>query len=102
MFLDTIPEDATWSTCGVGPAQFAGAMYAAPIGGNIRVGLEDNIWVSKGKLAEGSWEQVKKAVEIAKIAEREVATPDEAREMLAVSYTHLRAHETRHDLVCRL
>lgn len=82
LFLDTIPEDATWSTCGVGPAQFTGAMYAAPIGGHIRVGLEDNIWVSKGKLAEGSWEQVKKAAEIAKLADREVATPDEAREML--------------------
>ncbi len=82
LFLDTIPEDATWSTCGVGPAQFMGAMYAAPIGGHIRVGLEDNIWVSKGKLAEGSWEQVKKAVKIAKLADREVATPDEAREML--------------------
>ena len=82
MFLDTIPEDATWSSCGVGPAQFAGAMTAAPIGGHIRVGLEDNIWLKKGQLAEGSFEQVKKAVEIVKLADREVATPDEAREML--------------------
>ncbi|MCG2796533.1 MAG: 3-keto-5-aminohexanoate cleavage protein [Actinomycetia bacterium] len=82
MFLDTIPEDATWSTCGVGPAQFAGAMHSAPQGGHIRVGLEDNIWISKGKLAEGSWEQVKKAAEIARLADREVATPDETREML--------------------
>ena len=84
LFLDTIPEDATWSTCGVGPAQFAGAMYAAPIGGNIRVGLEDNIWLTRGKLAEGSWEQVKKAVEIVKMADREPATPDETREMLGL------------------
>lgn len=82
LFLDTIPEDATWSTCGVGPAQFMGAMYAAPIGGHIRVGLEDNIWLSKGRLAEGSWEQVKKAAEIARLADREVATPDETREIL--------------------
>jgi len=81
-FLETIPDDATWSTCGVGPAQFAGAMHAAPQGGHIRVGLEDNIWISKGKLAEGSWEQVKKASEIARLADREVATPDETREML--------------------
>jgi len=84
LFLETIPEDATWSTCGVGPAQFAGAFHAAVNGGHIRVGLEDNIWVSKGKLAEGSWEQVKKAVEIAKLAEREIATPDDTREMLGL------------------
>lgn len=82
LFLETIPEDATWSSCGVGPAQFAGAFHAAVNGGHIRVGLEDNIWVSKGKLAEGSWEQAKKATEIVKLADREVATPDEAREML--------------------
>ena len=82
MFLDTIPVDATWSSCGVGPAQFAGAMYAAAVGGHIRVGLEDNIWVWKGKMAEGSWEQVQRAAMIAKAADREVATPDETRAML--------------------
>ena len=84
LFLETIPEDATWSSCGVGAAQFAGAFHAAVNGGHIRVGLEDNIWISKGKLAEGSWEQVAKAVEIAKLADREVATPDETREMLGL------------------
>ena len=84
LFLDTIPEDATFSSCGVGPAQFAGAMHAAANGGHIRVGLEDNIWLSKGKLAQGSWEQAKKACEIAALADREVATPDETREMLGL------------------
>ncbi|MDD5748475.1 MAG: 3-keto-5-aminohexanoate cleavage protein [Actinomycetota bacterium] len=84
LFLDTIPDDATWSSCGVGPAQFAGAFTAAVNGGHIRVGLEDNIWVRKGKLAEGSWEQVKKAAEIAKLADREVATPDETRKILGL------------------
>lgn len=84
LFMESIPEDATWSSCGVGPAQFAGAMHAAVNGGHIRVGLEDNIWVSKGQLAEGSWEQVKKATEIVKLADREVATPDETREMLGL------------------
>jgi uncharacterized protein (DUF849 family) len=59
-------------------------MTAAPIGGHIRVGLEDNIWVTKGKLADGSFEQVAKAAEIVKIADREVATPDETREMLGL------------------
>lgn len=84
MFLDTIPEDATFSSCGVGPAQFSGAMHSVVNGGHIRVGLEDNIWLSKGQLAKGSWEQAKKAVEICKLADREVATPDETREMLGL------------------
>ena len=84
MFMDTIPEDATWSTCGVGPAQFAGAFHAAVNGGHIRVGLEDNTRISKDKLAEGSWEQVKKAVEIAKLADREIATVDDTREILGL------------------
>jgi len=84
MFMETIPEDATWSTCGVGPAQFAGAFHAAVNGGHIRVGLEDNTRISKGKLAEGSWEQVKKAVEIAKLADREIATVDDTREILGL------------------
>ena len=84
MFMETIPEDATWSTCGVGPAQFAGAFHAAVNGGHIRVGLEDNTRISKDKLAEGSWEQVKKAAEIAKLADREIATVDDTREILGL------------------
>ena len=84
MFLDTIPADATFSSCVVGPACFAGAYHAAVNGGHIRVGLEDNIWISKGKLSEGSFDQVAKAVEIAKMADRTIATPDEARDMLGL------------------
>ncbi|PKQ27512.1 MAG: 3-keto-5-aminohexanoate cleavage protein [Candidatus Anoxymicrobium japonicum] len=84
MFLDTIPDDATFSSCGVGSASFAGAYHSAVNGGHIRVGLEDNIWISKGKLAEGSWEQVKKAAEIARLADREIATVDDTREILGL------------------
>lgn len=84
LFLETIPDNATFSSCGVGPASFASAFHAAVNGGHIRVGLEDNIWISKGKLAEGSWDQVAKAVEIAKLADREIATPDETREILGL------------------
>ena len=84
LFLETIPEDATWSSCGVGPASFAGAFHAVVNGGHIRVGLEDNIWISKGKLAEGSWDMVRKAAEIVKIADREVATVEDTRAMLGL------------------
>lgn len=81
-FRDLIPEDATWSTCGVGPAQFHGAFIAAVEGGHIRVGLEDNINIRKGVLAKGSFEQVEKAVKITELADREPATPDETRKIL--------------------
>ena len=49
---------------------------------HIRVGLEDNIRVLKGKMAEGSWEQVEVAKRIVELADREVATPAEARKIL--------------------
>jgi len=84
LFLESIPENATWSACGVGPASFQAAFHSVVNGGHIRVGLEDNIWVEKGKLAEGSWDLVRKAAEIVKIADREVATVDDTREMLGL------------------
>jgi 3-keto-5-aminohexanoate cleavage enzyme len=84
LFLESIPENATWSACGVGPASFQAAFHSVVNGGHIRVGLEDNIWVDKGKLAEGSWDLVRKASEICKVADREVATVDDTREMLGL------------------
>ena len=77
-----IPDDATWSVCGVGPNQVPAAMQAAFMGGHIRVGLEDSIRVPGGELAKGNWEQVEVAVQIAKLVDREVASPQEAREIL--------------------
>ncbi len=83
-FMDLIPPDATWSTCGVGPAQFRGAFIAAVEGGHIRVGLEDNVTVKKGVPAKGSYEQVEKVVKILELADREPATPDETRQILGL------------------
>lgn len=81
-FINTIPAGCTWHTCGVGPAQFPLAMHAAALGGHIRVGIEDNLYIRKKELARGSWEQVKKAVIIAEMADREHATPEEAKIIL--------------------
>lgn len=78
-FLRSIPEDASWGICGVGPNSFLSAMLAATWGGNIRVGLEDNLYVRGKELAKGNYELVEKAVEIAKIVDRRPATPEEAR-----------------------
>jgi uncharacterized protein (DUF849 family) len=53
-------------------------------GGNIRVGLEDNLYISKGELAKSNAEQVEKAIRFAHELGLEVATPDDARQMLGL------------------
>ncbi len=78
-FLNLMPSGSSWSVCGVAKDQFRAGLCAAAMGGHIRVGLEDNIRVPSGRLAKGSWEQVEWAAQVAKLAGREVATPDEAR-----------------------
>jgi 3-keto-5-aminohexanoate cleavage enzyme len=80
-FLNLKPPDASWSVCGVAKQQFQAAMCAAAMGGHIRVGLEDNIRMPDGRLAKGSWEQVEWATKVAKIMNREPATPNEARKI---------------------
>jgi 3-keto-5-aminohexanoate cleavage enzyme len=76
---DLLPENASWSVCGVGPYQFAAGMTAAVNGGHIRVGLEDNTRMPNKELAKGSYEQVRWAVDVARLTGREVASPDDAR-----------------------
>lgn len=80
-FRHSLPGGSTWQSIGVGAACFPVAMATAVAGGHIRVGLEDNIYIdfSRRKKAKGSWDQVERAVKIAEWANREVATPQEAR-----------------------
>ncbi len=80
-FLNLKPPDASWSVCGVAKQQFQAAMCAAAMGGHIRVGLEDNIRMPDGRLAKGSWEQVEWAAKVARLVNREPATPDETRKI---------------------
>ena len=82
--LALLPPNATWSVCGVARQQFQAGMCAAAMGGHVRVGLEDNIRVITGGLAQGSWEQVQWAANLAKVAGREVATPDETMQILSL------------------
>jgi 3-keto-5-aminohexanoate cleavage enzyme len=79
--LGLMPEGSTWSVCGVAKNQFQAGLSAAAWGGHIRVGLEDNTRVVSGELAKGSWEQVEWAANVAKMAGREVATPEETKEI---------------------
>ena len=71
-----------WSVLGAGRNQLPVAAQAAAQGGNVRVGLEDSLWAAPGQLAQSNADQVKKARALLEGLSLEVATPDEAREML--------------------
>jgi uncharacterized protein (DUF849 family) len=71
-----------WSVLGAGRAQMPIVSIAGAIGGNVRVGLEDSLWLGKGRLAKSNAEQVRQARQILEGLGLEIATPDEAREIL--------------------
>ncbi|CAM3171986.1 3-keto-5-aminohexanoate cleavage protein [Paracoccus nototheniae] len=73
-----------WSVLGAGRNQLPIAAISAAMGGHVRVGLEDSIWAGPGKLAETNAQQVRAVRQIIEGLGLEVATPDEAREMLAL------------------
>ena len=74
-----IPAGSTWSALGIGKGHLP-IMYAAlALGGNVRVGMEDNILYSKGVLATSNVQFVERTKRIVKELNKEVATPDEAR-----------------------
>ncbi len=78
------PENFTWSVCAVGAGQFSLAPIAMTLGGHVRVGLEDNIYLKKGVLAESNAQLVAKAVRLAEEMDRVPATPDQARAILGL------------------
>lgn len=71
-----------WSVLGAGKNQLPIAAMAAAMGGNVRVGLEDSLWVGPGQLAKSNADQVAKARQIIEGLGLELATPDEARDIL--------------------
>jgi 3-keto-5-aminohexanoate cleavage enzyme len=83
LFLkESIPEDSTFTATGIGRYEFSVATMAILTGGHVRVGFEDNVYISKGVLARSNGELVEKVVRIARELGREVATPQEARKIL--------------------
>ncbi len=80
----SIPSDATYTVAGVGRYEFPLAALAIIDGGHVRVGFEDNVYLSKGVLAKSNGELVAKVVELAKYYGREVANPAEARRILSL------------------
>jgi 3-keto-5-aminohexanoate cleavage enzyme len=83
--VDMIPGDATWSVIGIGRAQLQMAMMALPIGGHVRVGLEDNIYYRRGEPATSNAQLVARVVRLADELGRPVATPSEARRLLGLA-----------------
>lgn len=85
MFLvKLIPEDCTWGALGIGKAHLP-IMYAAlALGGNVRVGMEDNILYAKGQLAKSNVEFVERTKRIVAELGKTIATPDETRAILGL------------------
>jgi 3-keto-5-aminohexanoate cleavage enzyme len=82
--VSCLPDGWTWSVAAVGRHQRCFAQAAFERGGHVRVGLEDNLYLEKGRLAAGSWELVRAAAEDAKAAGRTVLSIAEARRLLGV------------------
>jgi uncharacterized protein (DUF849 family) len=77
-------DDYVWSVLAAGRAQMPLITQAAMLGGNVRVGLEDSLYIGRGKLAATNAEQVLKIRSIIEELGYEVATPDETRQILAL------------------
>jgi 3-keto-5-aminohexanoate cleavage enzyme len=80
----SIPVDATYTAAGIGRFEFPVAMLAIIDGGHVRVGFEDNVYLSKGVLAKSNGELVDKVVRLAREMGRDIATAEEARKILSL------------------
>ena len=81
----SIPAGSTYTVAGVGRYEFPLAAMAIIHGGHVRVGFEDNVYISKGVLAKSNGELVAKVVRLANEFGREIATPAEARQILGLA-----------------
>ncbi|QSY97943.1 3-keto-5-aminohexanoate cleavage protein (plasmid) [Rhizobium bangladeshense] len=79
-----LPPDAVWSAFGVGRMSFPMAMQAYLLGGHVRVGLEDNSYISKGVLAKGNGELVERARDLIEKLGGRIASANQAREILGL------------------
>ena len=82
--VKNIPAGSTWTATGIGRYAFQLAAPAIVMGGNVRVGFEDNLYLERGVLAKSNGDLVDKVVRMAKLLGRQVATSDEAREILGL------------------
>jgi uncharacterized protein (DUF849 family) len=79
-----LPEDARWAAMGIGAMEFPIVAQSAILGGHVRVGLEDNLYIEKGVFAPSNAVLVERAASLLKLLGKEAATPAEARAMLGL------------------
>jgi len=82
--INKVPKGTLFSTLAVGKHQLPGAVMTMLMGGNVRVGFEDNIYYKKGELAKSNAQLVERIAKMAMEFGYEVATPEEAREILGI------------------
>ena len=82
--INSIPTNSTYTVCAIGRHEFPMVTQSILMGGHARVGFEDNIYLSKGVLANSNGELVEKVVRISKELGREIASPNEARKILGL------------------
>lgn len=80
-----LPKNAVWSGFGISQSQFPMAAMMVVAGGHVRVGLEDNLYLSRGELAPSNASLVERAVKIVENIGNQVASPDEAREIFGLA-----------------
>jgi len=80
----SIPVGSTFTVSGIGRSEFQMAAIAIIMGGHVRVGFEDNVYIEKGILAKSNAELVERVVRLSKDIGREIATPHEARKILGL------------------
>lgn len=83
-FVDNIPAGSTWTATGIGRSAFQLAAPAIVMGGNVRIGFEDNLYLSRGVLARSNGEMVEKVVRMSNELGRAIASPAEARAILGL------------------
>lgn len=82
--VDLLPPDSIFNVCGVGPAQLPLTTLSIILGGMVRVGMEDNLYYTKGVPVKSNAQLVERTVRIARELARDIATPDEARGILGL------------------
>jgi len=82
--MEEIPQSASWTVAGIGRNEVLLGTAAIVLGGNVRVGMEDNLYLSKGILAKSNAELVEKIVRISREIGREIASPEEVKEFFKI------------------
>jgi 3-keto-5-aminohexanoate cleavage enzyme len=91
--VDSLPRDSHWQVIGIGARQWPMVAAAITLGGNVRVGLEDNFYVEEGRMAKSNGDLVEKAARLVHDLGSKVASVEETRQMLSLSPSEERASE---------